>query len=242
MKTKLSYKIIIFVMALVLGTLFTVHMKQNFEEYTEVSLKSIHMINTEIENHNTQISDLRKNIEKKKEEIERYKKTIKDKGSTSGILEEEIDNMKFLAGMKDVQGPGIIVTISDSIKDISYDDNINEFLVHDIDVQRLVNDLKIAGAEAISVSGQRVLFNSEIECNGPTIKINDKTYAIPFVIKAIGDPKVLNAAINAPGTYGYKLKDVFELEIDTRISNFLLIPKYKGDIEFKYAKPAEEGE
>ncbi|MTI49038.1 DUF881 domain-containing protein [Sporosalibacterium faouarense] len=242
MKTKLSYKIIIFVMAILLGVLLSSQMKQDLEGYSQVSLKSVQMVKNEIENYKSQISDLNKMIEKKEEEVNMYENTLNDNGNISDVLKEEIEHMKFLAGYKDVQGPGIILTISDSVKEINYGENINQFLVHDMDVQRLVNDLKIAGAEAISVSGQRVLSSSEIECNGPTIKINDRTYAIPFVIKAIGDPKVLNAAINAPGTYGYQLKEVYELELNTTVSDFLLIPKYKEDIDFEFVKPLEEGE
>lgn len=242
MKTKFLYKLLILIMSIVLGIFLVTQMQQDFDNYSEVSLKSVQSIKNEIENYENETADLKYSIEKKKEEIKKYQTTLNENGDITDILKEEIENVKFIAGLKDIQGPGIIVIISDSEKEISYGENINEFLVHDIDVQRLVNDMKIAGAEAISVSGQRVLSSSEIECNGPTIRINDRTYAIPFVIKAIGDPKVLNASINAPGTYGYKLKNIYELKIETTLSNFLLIPKYKGDINYSYAKPIEEGE
>ncbi len=243
MKKKTKQNIILFLMSFILGILLIVNINQDADKYREVSLKSVQMIRNEIGNYEKEISDLSKFIEEKNKEIQKYETSIKEEGNIIEVIKDEIEDIKFIAGFKDTQGPGIIVTISDSESDFEYGENISDFLVHDIDVQRLVNDLKIAGAEAISVSGQRVLSTSEIECNGPTIKINDRTYPIPFVIKAIGDPKVLNAAVSAPGTYGFKLKDIYGIRIKSNISNFLYIPKYnKGYISFRYAKPVKEGE
>lgn len=242
MKKKTTQSLILFLTSLILGIILITNIQLDLDDYEEVSLKSVQNIRKDIENYKQQISDLNILIKNAEDEIKRYKSTLLDNGDVIDIVSEEIENAKFLAGLKDVQGSGIIVVISDSEADVELGDNINDLLVHDLDVQRLVNDLKVAGAEAISINGQRVLSTSEIECNGPTIRINGRTYSIPFNIKAIGNPKVLNASVSAPGTYGFKLKDIYGLRIETSLSKFLLIPKYDGDIEFKYAKPIKEGE
>lgn len=242
MYKKTTNSIILFITSLILGIILITNIQLNLEDYEEVSLKSVQNMKKDIENYHKQIYDLKKLKVKVEEDIEKYKTTVEDDVDIADIVLEELDNIQFAAGLKDVQGSGIIVVISDSEDDVEYGENINDSLVHDLDVQRLVNDLKIAGAEAISVKGQRVLSTSEIECNGPTIRINGRTYPIPYVIKAIGNPKILNAAVTAPGTYGFKLKDVYGLKVETSISNFVLIPKYDGDIIFEYAKPIKEGE
>lgn len=242
MKKKTTQSLILFFTSLILGIILITNIQLDIEDYEEVSLKSVQNMRKDIENYKQQIIDLNMLIKKAEGEIVKYETAIVEKGDITDVIEDEIDNTQFLAGFKDVQGPGIIVVISDSVAEVEIGDNINDLLVHDLDVQRLVNDLKVAGAEAVSVKGQRVLSTSEIECNGPTIRINGRTYPIPFVIKAIGDPKVLNAAVSAPGTYGFKLRDIYGLEVQTSLSNFLLIPKYDGDIDFQYAKPIKEGE
>ncbi len=242
MKKKTNHNGILFFMSFILGIMLITNIKFDLNDYQEVSLKSVYNMRQDIENNKKQISDLKALVKNTEEEIQKYKTAVEENGNVSDLISEEIENVKFTAGLKDVQGSGIIVVISDSEAEVEIGDDIRDFLVHDLDVQRLVNDLKIGGAEAVSVNGQRVLSTSEIECNGPTIRINGRTYPIPFVIKAIGNPKVLNAAVNAPGTYGFKLRDIYGLKLETSLSNFLLIPKYNGDIDFKYAKPIKEGE
>lgn len=242
MNKKTTQKLMLFFTSLILGIILITNIQLDLDDYEEVSLKSVQNMRKDIENYKQQISDLNMLIKKAEDEIERYNTALLNDDDVADVVSEEIENTKFVAGLKDVQGPGIIVVISDSEADVEIGDNINDLLVHDLDVQRLVNDLKVAGAEAISIKGQRVLSTSEIECNGPTIRINGRTYSIPFNIKAIGDPKVLNAAVSAPGTYGFKLKDIYGLRVETSLSNFVLIPKYDGDIDFEYAKPIKEGE
>jgi len=106
----------------------------------------------------------------------------------------------------------------------------------------IINDLRAAGAEAISINNQRVLSTSEIKCGGPIIRINGRSVGSPFYIKAIGDPKLLSAAINAPNTYGYALKTIDQIVIETTVEDNIVIPAYNGDFDFKYAKPVKEGD
>ena len=68
-----------------------------------------------------------------------------------------------------------------------------------MDLLQIVNDLKAAGAEAISVSGQRVISMTEVRCSGPIIKINGVGIASPFEVQAVGDPEVLESALALPG-------------------------------------------
>ena len=102
---------------------------------------------------------------------------------------------KFLAGLTAVKGPGIIVTLNDSK---------NPFpsglppgyappnIIHDTDINQVVNELKAAGAEAVSVNDQRLVAVSPVRCAGPTVFVNN-TQRRPrrYIIKAIGDPKTL---------------------------------------------------
>ncbi|KPU28317.1 hypothetical protein TR13x_02995 [Caloranaerobacter sp. TR13] len=242
MDKKYIGNITILIVTIITGILFSFQFKQNIDDYTLVSLNSIKMTKKEINNYKREISNLKRLIEEKKSEINKYHKAIVDKDSFAELLEQEIKDIRFEIGLEDVQGPGIIIKMEDNDKEVSYGENVNYDLVHDLDVLKLINDLSAAGAEAISINGQRILSRSEIKCGGPIITVNKERLASPFVIKAIGDPKVLYAAINAPNTNGYILKEVRNIKIQTKISDNIFIPRYWGNITFNQAKPIEEGE
>ena len=104
---------------------------------------------------------------------------------------------------------------------------------------RSVNDLKTAGAEAVSVNEQRIMSISEIQCAGATITVNNHTYGQPFVIKAIGDPDMLGAAIKSPESYASLLKDVYGLGLEVEVYENVKISKFNSDINWKYLTPKE---
>jgi uncharacterized protein YlxW (UPF0749 family) len=130
--------------------------------------------------------------------LSKYESAIASEGSIQEILIQDIELMKIHSGYYDLEGPGVMVLLSDSDRELYEGEDPNNVIVHDADVLKIMNDLKTAGAEALSINGQRVLSTSEIQCAGATITINQFTYAQPFVIKAIGNPDLLNAAIRAP--------------------------------------------
>ena len=105
--------------------------------------------------------------------------------------------------------------------------NPNELIVHDIDILRIVNDLKKAGAIAISINGERLLTLSKIKCSGSTIKVNDTTYGQPFIIKAIGDLNTLKASVISPQSYTNILQEVYGIYIKVEEENDIIINSFK---------------
>lgn len=108
-------------------------------------------------------------------------------------LENEIKNYNKVLGMSEVTGNGITITINDN-QDIALSNWLadpNLLIVHDADLISVVNELKNAGAEAISINEQRLVTTSSIECDGNIIKVNGEKIGAPFTIKAIGIPEVL---------------------------------------------------
>ena len=157
------------------------------------------------------------------------------------VLSKDLANAQFLAGLTDVKGPGVIVTMDDS--KLPYPKDMPpgvqpQNIIHDTDIGQVVNELKAAGAEAISVNDQRLVAISPIRCAGPTIFINNTPQTPPYVIKAIGDPKILMAAINLPGGMASIFKGfdpaMFKIE---RAPKTLAVPAYAGGIDPKYARP-----
>lgn len=141
-----------------------------------------------------------------------------------------------LIGLSEVKGPGVIITVEDSNMDINSSINASYLLVHDKDILNIVNELKNAGAEAISINNQRVVSTTSIVCGGNIININGERIGSPFVIKAIGLPESL-ANLERPGGYLSLLKEKPRyLKVSLEKSNDITIPKYSGVFNFKYAK------
>ncbi len=176
------------------------------------------------------------NIEKELEE-ERKEATTEDNELKS--LEEQINKGNKLIGFTEVTGPGVILTLSDSKVPSSQAmvGDLNELLVHDMDVLSVINELKNAGAEAISINDQRVIATSSISCGGNIITINGERIGAPFEIKAIGFPEQL-AALARPGGYLSILKD-YGIGTELKKSDSITIPRYPGTMDFQYAKPVK---
>ena len=203
------------------------------------TLKNIQILTNEYYNAKEEVADLKILIEQKKNQLVEYEKAIDEDNGIKGILEEDIEYMKMYCGLTDVRGKGIMVKISDNMRNTG--GNIKLDIVHDIDIAAIINELRNAGAEAISINGKRIINSTEIVCVGPLIKINGEGVAAPFVISAIGNQDLLSASINAPNTYAYKIEEEYGIDIDTRRSEDISIPKHPNIIKINYLESIEKG-
>jgi uncharacterized protein YlxW (UPF0749 family) len=126
-------------------------------------------------------------------------------------------------------GKGVIVTIDDSNSGAMGGDNKNLYIVHDEDLLRVVNELRAAGAEAISINGQRLTANSEIRCTGPTVVINETRLAAPFIISAIGNPQTMESSLKIRGGVLENFK-FWGIKAEVKIDDNVKIPLLSGDM------------
>lgn len=210
----------LFIVMIILGILISLQVKiiQSGQEY--VTLSDVQELDFQVKSLEDSINNLENQLARYQEELAEYENLIKNNGSIFNKVNEDLLIMKKAAGATEMKGEGILVIVTDGQRELYEDENPNNLLVHDGDIQRIVDDLRLAGAEAISVNGQRVIFNkTEIKCTGPTIRVNDVVYSQPFIVKAIGNKNHLEAALNAPGKYGMRLKrwGVF-VEVNTMVN------------------------
>lgn len=152
-------------------------------------------------------------------------------------LKEELDEARQEAGMKEVGGAGVEVTLNDSAKVLQPGENPDFYVLHDVDVLRVLNELKAAGAKAISLNGQRIIANTEVRCIGPTILVNkNQRLSPPFVISAIGDPETLSSALKMKnGVIDYLM--FWGIQVEVKKADELTVPAYTGSMVFDYTKP-----
>lgn len=155
--------------------------------------------------------------------------------TSSKMLKEELDKARLLAGLTDVEGPGINLVIDDG----NYGAENNYAVITHEMLLTVINELNAAGAEAISINKQRVISETEIRQAGIWINVNTVKFAPPFTIKAIGEPKQLEAALLLRGG----IKDQFTesgVTVDIEKSEKIKIEKFNGIIEHKYALEVEK--
>lgn len=153
-------------------------------------------------------------------------------------LKEVIREYEILAGMTDVIGEGIVITIDNPPSDQSGLSDVNVVNEYE-EIVKLVNDLNAAGAEAISINEQRVISISEIRAAGSSINVNFVPQTTPLVIKAIGKKSAMEGAI----TFRYGQATILReanLLVDVKTLDEVIIPRYHGLVNFQYVKTVED--
>ena len=160
----------------------------------------------------------------------------------SEALRAEVDQLEITAGLTDVEGPGVTVILEDSASANLTGDEA-DYLIHDSDLLSVINELRSAGAEAISLNGERILATSEVRCTGAVVTVNGRRYAAPYIIFAIGDPDTLYSALTMRSGVADVLSQ-WGITVKVTASDLLLIPKYNGSVDYEYARsvlPGGEG-
>ena len=173
-------------------------------------------------------------------ELELYRQQAASGDEGSEALKTELEQMEITAGLTDVEGPGVTVVLEDSTQANVTGDEA-DYLIHDNDLLSVINELRSAGAEAISLNGERILATSEVRCTGAVVTVNGRRYAAPYVIFAIGDPDTLYSAL----TMRNGVVDILSqwgITVRVTASDQLLIPAYSGTVDYQYAKPAAPDE
>ncbi len=184
---------------------------------------------------------LREELEKQRAQLVSFQEAVARGQSLTRKLSQELQAVKNLAGLTAMKGPGIIIHLEDSKLSVAPGEDQEAFVVHDSDLLQIVNELRAAGAEAISINGQRLTAISEIRCSGGVIRINNVSVGSPFEIRAIGDPKALKSALTIRGGIVDLLKAMgFPVKIIE--SKEVVVPGLPSTPTFRYAKPIKPEE
>lgn len=166
--------------------------------------------------------------------------TRKNSNGQAQVIAQKADALAGPAGFTAVTGQTVTVTLNDSKRDISTmpaDTDPNWLLVHQQDVQSVVNALWKGGASSMMLMDQRVISTSAVRCVGNTLILQGRVYSPPFTISAMGDPAKLKAALEAdPDVSNYR--DYVSLvgigyDVSQGTKTF---PAYVGSPQLKFAK------
>lgn len=160
-------------------------------------------------------------------------------GAAIGELRAEAERLGLAAGAAPLRGPGVTVVLEDSSASRSATGNPNDLIVHERDIQAVVNALWSGGAEAVAINGERLSSLSAVRCAGNTLLLHGVVHSPPYEIDAIGDPEALARALAESPGMGRLLGAVsafgLGLEIET---GAVVVPVGRGVRELVRAAPA----
>jgi uncharacterized protein YlxW (UPF0749 family) len=199
---------------------------------------SPHVKSTELINEVSKLRSDKDVLQKELATLELKIKEIETSAADENVLikriSDDLEKYKMFSGLTDVMGPGIEINVDNPPKELGITYEIN--IVYDYDsLLSLINELNAAGAEAISINGQRLTAVSEIRAAGNNININSVPQSAPFTIKAIGHPETLEGAINQRFGIVNSIRDKGYL-LEIKPNESLTIEKYNGIVDFQYAK------
>ena len=179
-------------------------------------------------------------------ELAKIRENSTKNDSSSSAKEAEITLNNNLLGKTDLMGQGIEMTLKDdpdaTRESIGVFDDISDHIIHDADLRYIVNELKNAGAEAISVNGERIVSTSYISVvDYNRILIDEKRITSPYEIKAIGDKKYLESMLTIKG--GFKDRFEKQLKIEYTLDDNVIIPAYGKEMnKLQYSQEYKEQE
>lgn len=171
--------------------------------------------------------------------LKEYEMSEADESFIIKNLNKDLEKYQVISGYKTVEGPGIIITIDDPIQEHPGQDS-DSFIMYNYDLLLgIINKLNGAGAEAISINGQRYISTTEIYYASNSILINSVPVIPPFTIRAVGNPESLEAALSMRFGIVQEMREMYNLQVAIKKENNIVIPRYNRTTDFKYAKPSD---
>lgn len=229
-KNKWSLTIIIGIVAALLVTSILLQFK-TVDETTNADVEGLRdtELKSQISSYKSKYNEVASQYQNSIAKIAEYTKSATTSTELTNLIKSEYQKSNELLGLTDVKGEGIIITLKD----------VGENKYSSEDLRSLVNELKYAGAEAISINGNRIINLTDIVTLNEKFIIMDASRArlsSPYVIKAIGDRKYLSSTLNTKTTGFVDLMKSNGLEVTIEESNKIDIDKYQGEIKSNYLK------
>lgn len=231
-RNKLVLSITIAIVAILLVTTTIIQFK-SVDEYRKSNIEDLREdeLKTQIASYKSKYEEAEAQYQDNENKIKEYKATSNENEKAGKLLDDELEQQKNLLGLTDVTGEGVIITLTDT----------NEGTYTSDRLRYLVNELKYAGAEAISINDNRVINLTDI------VTINDSFIVMygnvrissPYVIKAIGDTTYLLSTLNMKNSGFVDLMKAENLQVSVEQSKNINITKYSRDINSKYLKEEE---
>ncbi len=231
-KDKIIISIIVFFVSIMLASSMSIQFR-TVEKTNSMGIESMreNELRQEILDWKTKYSEVDEKIQSDNEKIEEYENTIQNNQQSSELLEEELKEYNMLVGKTNVVGEGLILKLTDTSEQSFSASN----LIY------LVNELKYAGAEAISINEQRIINSTDIVSinNNQYILVNGERIVSPYEVKVIGNKDELDKILNFQDDGFIPYYKGRGYTLDMSYQSNIKIPAYNKEITLKYIKREE---
>ncbi len=233
-------KIFLTVISIILGLVFALQYQTVKNESGEIiTTKKASELAYELRQVEEEKEKLLLELDEIEDKLREYEESTSIENSYIKNLIEELNKYKLMAGIIDVEGEGIILTIDNPSADTQFNDQTNNLIYNYEYLLLIISNLNAAGAEAISINGQRYTSYTEIVPVGSHLNINGVSFVPPFEIKVIGNRQTLQSVINFKGGVVWEMQNL-NYKIDIELKDNIKIERYMKPINFKYAEPINE--
>lgn len=171
--------------------------------------------------------------------LSEYEKAATEGRTAAARMGRSLQEMRAMVGLTELEGPGVVVQLSDSTRTPRAGEDPNKTILHYSDIAAVAAELWAAGAEAIAINGERVVSSTGINCVGTTILCNTKRLAPPYVITAIGDSARLHRYLRRPGG-GLELLTAFDFPVRLSARARVSVPAYRGTYRFEHTNVSDQ--
>jgi uncharacterized protein YlxW (UPF0749 family) len=205
-------------------------------EVTELS-QLIAQRNSAIERQEAQLSDLQS-------QVERLTEQAASRNGAVAEAQKQGDRGAVSAALVALEGPGVVIRLDDAPQrpdgTLPMNARPDDLVIHQSDVQAVVNAVWAAGADGVAIMDQRLIGTSAVRCVGNTLLLQGRTYSPPFVITAIADLDAVRAqlAVSPQVAVFQQAVDAFGLTFDIQARPRVTVPAYDGTPDLEYASAA----
>lgn len=195
-----------------------------------------------VESESDRVANLQEEVAAMRKEVNSLAEAVAD--TNVRRVQDDAEALRPSVGLSPATGPGITVTLSDASREVreSSERDLNLLVVHQQDIQAVVNAMWRVGATAITIQGQRIIATTGIKCAGSSVELQGIPYPQPYEITAVGDPDVLEAAMESDDYISsYRAQsEVPDIGIGWSMEEEELVtaPAFEGTIDLDYARPA----
>lgn len=225
--------IVLLIIGLGAGVLFSAQLKTPRQRILN-PVEPFSSLTTTRDNLVAKAASLKDEIKKKRDQNSSLQSGLSKNKKNAQILVDELKNLKETVGLTDVQSKGLVVTLADARSGEATIDSI----VHAADLRDIINIMWSAGASAISINDERIVAITSIDSIVNTVLVNNTRLTSPFVIKAVGDSKILGEAIDSQDNLSdiHRRKKNFGLIINVERAKEVSIPAFSGSFDIKFAQ------
>ncbi|HAE43345.1 MAG TPA: division initiation protein [Clostridiales bacterium] len=196
----------------------------------------INQLTSEIKNANEEKNQLIKDLDELEDRLREYENNAAEESIYIKSLRDELNKYRIMAGFTDVKGPGVIVTLDNPPVENQLTEFSNNLVYNYEYILLVISNLNAAGAEAISINGQRHTNYTEIVPVGTYLNINGVSVLPPIEIKAIGNTQTLESVLNFKGGAVWEMKNL-NYQVEVTVLNEIEIQRQIRVFEFRYAQP-----